>query len=174
VLTRGTILFVRTVSGGSRSLTVRPYADLTPRIGPYRFGTDLISCIKTQSDGGGERRGGLTGGQLGFRRERSALNGANDVGLPGGDGVDDETRRMTASKKVAVAWSIGWRRFVEGWRELADAAGSCVRFRRERLQFCCGVLQRDKRGGIYRRGGLGERLGFRARLEMDSGDNTHA
>jgi hypothetical protein len=95
----------------------------------------------------GERRGGLIGGQLGFQRERSASNGADDAGLPRDDGVDDETRQTTTSKKVAVAWSIGWRGFAEGWPKLADAAGSCVRFWRERSRFCCGVLRREKREG---------------------------
>jgi hypothetical protein len=50
-LTRGAILFAGTDLGRSQSWTVRSYADLTPRIGPHRFGIDLIAGIDSRLDG---------------------------------------------------------------------------------------------------------------------------
>jgi hypothetical protein len=57
----------------------------------------LIAPVKIRSDGEERKMGGLTGGQLGFRRGASALNGSGDAVAPGASGGDDRTRRMAVS-----------------------------------------------------------------------------
>jgi hypothetical protein len=92
----------------------------------------------------------LTGGQLGFQRERSASNGADDAGLPGAGGCDDEVRQGMASALVVVAAWIACRSGARARPELAGAAAIMRAIRRAWCAIACGVWRRrERRGGVY-------------------------
>jgi hypothetical protein len=92
----------------------------------------------------------LTGGQLGFRRERSASNSADNSGLPGAGGCDDEVRQGMASALVVVAAWIACRSGARARPELAGAAAIMRAIRRVWCTNACGVCGEERgEGGVY-------------------------
>jgi hypothetical protein len=129
----------------------------------YRF--SLSNLFEPQDqDLTDETRSGrrLTGGQLGFQRERSGSNMVDESGLLGAGECNEEVRRDTMSPTVLKVASIACWCEARVWLERAVAAGIVQRLRQNGHKMAAGFWQRKSRGGgaIYR----GDRLGRGARV----------
>jgi hypothetical protein len=115
------------------------------QIKAYRFGGFLISSIGTESNGGREKMGGLTGDRLGFWQGASGSVVRIAAELLRDDEDNDEARNDEASTMVQVGAWIGCRWRSRVWLELADAVGFARVIPAAWLRSCCEVLRRDKK-----------------------------
>jgi hypothetical protein len=84
--------------------------------------------------------------------------------LPDGDGINDEVRRATASKRVVVVAWITCRCDAQARPKLTEAAGFGRAIPAAWSQSCSGYREREerRRWGIYRGGRLGRGVRVRA------------